>query len=196
MRRGFNARIFVRLALVIIGCFGTLVVVNYAVSHGPAFEHTDQPAEAYATVDDVYAALAGQMDGATPDFETQVKPVLDMHLTYGELQQYVQLVQPPEPSPAVSSVPTTPPTAKPTATAAVRTSIPATATSYFYANWNCGTSAQCATVMGTSVGSAGPFCTKPPCDIWRQRNFAGATCDTAARYRIYRGPTPPSPCQG
>jgi len=183
---------FLRLALFALGCWGVMVAA-VVVWHGGLTDqpNTYQPAEVEATVDDVYAALSSQMGGATPDYETQVKPILEMHLTYSELQEYVQT----DHSPMPTRVPA--PTA--TATAAARTSIPTApptaATSYFYANWNCGTSTQCASVMGTATGSAGPFCSKPPCDKWRQTYFAGATCETAARYHIYRGPTPPSPCQ-
>lgn len=60
----------------------------------------------------------------------------------------------------------------------------APASAYYYANWNCNNSAQCITVMGNNTGSAGPFCTKAPCDSWRQTYFFGATCTTSNAYVI------------
>ena len=45
------------------------------------------PVSPPATIDDVYVALTSQMNGATPDFETQVKPVLALNLTYQALQE-------------------------------------------------------------------------------------------------------------
>jgi hypothetical protein len=49
-----------------------------------------EPASPPATVDDVYAALSVALGGATPDFETQVRPVLDRKLTYAGLQDLVK----------------------------------------------------------------------------------------------------------
>src|SRR5579859_7475479 len=49
-----------------------------------------EPVSPPATVDDVYAALSVAMGGATPDFDTQVKPVLDRNLTYAALQDLVK----------------------------------------------------------------------------------------------------------
>src|SRR5438132_14382930 len=58
---------------------------------------------AYATVDDVYAALSRQMGGATPDFETQVQPTLALHMTYAELQAFVDSGQhAPTPTPVAA----------------------------------------------------------------------------------------------
>jgi hypothetical protein len=75
---------------IVVGCFGVTLVVTRLETRplGPHFTQESAPvyAPVYATVDDVYAALTNQMGGATPDFETQVKPILDLHLTYAELQ--------------------------------------------------------------------------------------------------------------
>ncbi len=61
--------------------------------------------------------------------------------------------------------------------------------SYFYANYDCKNQQQCITVAGHNVGSTGPFCTKAPCDKWRNTYFFGATCDVApAKNNIYNGP--------
>jgi len=48
---------------------------------------------------------------------------------------------------------------------------------YWYAHWNCGSSSQCASVMGKSVGDAGPFDTLNACNTWRQTYIIGASCD-------------------
>lgn len=67
------------------------------------------------------------------------------------------------------------------------------AAGYLFASWNCGSSTQCANVMGHATGSAGPFCTRPACDKWRQTYFVGATCDAAPRYTVWA--QAPKPCQ-
>lgn len=67
-----------------------LVGVLALIAIGTAFPASETasptPDSPLATVDDVYVALTAELHGATPDFETQVKPVLDLGLTYGELQ--------------------------------------------------------------------------------------------------------------
>jgi hypothetical protein len=83
---------------------------------------TDIRASQPATVDDVYALLTEQLGGATPDFETQVKPIMALHLTYRDLKQFViEHVAGPTVEPTPLTEPTRPvtpvvvPTARPTA---------------------------------------------------------------------------------
>lgn len=62
-------------------------------------------------------------------------------------------------------------------------------TSYYYANYTCGTSQGCAAAMGHAYGTTGPFCSKTSCDAWGQRYIpAGYNCSTQAIYPIYNGP--------
>ena len=62
-------------------------------------------------------------------------------------------------------------------------------TTYYYANYNCGSSQQCASVMGHAFGATGPFCAKASCDAWGQQHIAFAyTCGPDALYPIYSGP--------
>ena len=79
------------LRKVVLGCFPVIAVAAVVWWSGtPSAHNTQVPvAPVYATVDDVYAALSRQMGGATPDFETQVKPTLALHMTYAELQAFV-----------------------------------------------------------------------------------------------------------
>ena len=44
------------------------------------------------------------------------------------------------------------------------------------AAWDCGSSSQCASVMGGRAGTAGPFASLAACNQWRQTYFAGAFC--------------------
>lgn len=49
----------------------------------------------------------------------------------------------------------------------------------YYANWSCGSSGQCAVVMGGSAGSAGPFCSATSCNNWGQTYIPGGySCST------------------
>ena len=73
-------------SLLIVGLVGAAVVVGVSAL-GPGDAVVVSP---MATVDDVYSALSTQMGGATPDFDTQVKPVLDRNLTYQQLHDLVQ----------------------------------------------------------------------------------------------------------
>jgi hypothetical protein len=77
-------------------------------------------------------------------------------------------------------------------------SAPTTATNstnFVYNNWSCGNQSQCIAVMGHNVGSAGPFCTRPPCLAWGQRYIPGAySCNATAAYPIYNAP-PAGTCQ-
>jgi hypothetical protein len=53
----------------------------------------------------------------------------------------------------------------------------------YYANWSCGSSSQCATVMGGSVGSKGPFCSLSSCQAWGVQNIQfGYSCSTQPTY--------------
>ena len=60
---------------------------------------------------------------------------------------------------------------------------------YYYANYNCGSSSQCAAAMGHAFGTTGPFCTKTTCDAWGQQYIpSGYSCGPAAIYPVYNGP--------
>ncbi len=53
----------------------------------------------------------------------------------------------------------------------------------YYANWSCGGSGQCATIMGGSAGSKGPFCSLTACNNWGQTYIpAGYSCSTSPIY--------------
>ncbi len=53
----------------------------------------------------------------------------------------------------------------------------------YYANWTCGSSGQCASVMGGSAGSEGPFCSLADCQRWGNQFIpSGYSCSTAATY--------------
>ena len=47
--------------------------------------------------------------------------------------------------------------------------------SQWYADWTCSGS-QCATVMGGSSGTAGPFSSSPECETWRQTYITSSRC--------------------
>ncbi|MBX9782622.1 MAG: hypothetical protein K2X48_04925 [Chitinophagaceae bacterium] len=65
-------------------------------------------------------------------------------------------------------------------------------TEYYYANWSCGTSTQCASVMGASKGTNGPFCSYNDCNEWKKKYIPGnCTCDKKAANSPVRGGTPP-----
>lgn len=51
---------------------------------------------------------------------------------------------------------------------------------YYWANWNCGTSTQCASVMGGTAGSAGPMCDVSDCTAWRGMYISSAICSVTA----------------
>jgi hypothetical protein len=51
---------------------------------------------------------------------------------------------------------------------------------YYWANWSCGSSSQCAAAMGAPAGSAGPMCTNPDCTAWGNEFIPGSyQCATA-----------------
>jgi hypothetical protein len=45
-----------------------------------------------------------------------------------------------------------------------------------YADWSCGTDANCAAAMGGSRGATGPFGSSFDCDAWRSQHAVAATC--------------------
>lgn len=53
--------------------------------------------------------------------------------------------------------------------------------SYLFANWTCGSSGQCATIMGGTQGSTGMFCSIADCNSWGTATIpAGYSCSTTA----------------
>jgi len=53
----------------------------------------------------------------------------------------------------------------------------------YYANWSCGSSSQCASVMGGAAGSSGPFCSLSSCQAWGNYYIPGGyTCSTTPTY--------------
>jgi hypothetical protein len=59
--------------------------------------------------------------------------------------------------------------------------------SSYYANWSCGSSSQCASVMGAYVGTEGPFCSSSSCQAWGNAYIIGGyACSTTPTYT----PTP------
>ena len=53
----------------------------------------------------------------------------------------------------------------------------------YYANWTCGSSSQCASVMGASAGTRGPFCSVGDCQRWGNQFIpSGYSCSTSATY--------------
>lgn len=59
---------------------------------------------------------------------------------------------------------------------------PSTST-YNWANWSCGSSSQCAGLLGGYTGSAGPMCTVNDCNAWGQKYIRGGyQCSTSATY--------------
>jgi len=83
-----------------------------------------------------------------------------------------------------TKAPTTTTTLTPTTTTTTASTTTTTATTgtYYWANWNCGTSSQCATVMGAYTGSTGLLCTINDCTAWKNIYFPGAACSTTATY--------------
>ena len=68
-----------------------------------------------------------------------------------------------------------------------------TGSGYYYANWTCNGSAQCAGVMGYQQGSNGPFCSVADCEAWGNKFIPGGyTCATAASNTPVLGGTPPN----
>ncbi len=56
---------------------------------------------------------------------------------------------------------------------------------YYYANWSCGSSAQCAGVMGGYTGSEGPLCTINDCNAWGTYYIPGSySCTLTPTYTL------------
>jgi len=116
---------FLRVVLI-----APLVGVLALIAIGTAFPASKTPSPTPdgppATVDDVYVALTTALGGATPDFETQVKPVLGYNFTYAELQNQLasgnlrSIVTPT----AAPIAPKQAPPAQPTRAPAVATAVP------------------------------------------------------------------------
>ncbi len=63
---------------------------------------------------------------------------------------------------------------------------------HLYANWTCNGSSQCATVMGATGGTAGPFCDQAACEAWGKKYIPGGyTCSTTGKFNPSSG-TPPN----
>ena len=68
-------------------------------------------------------------------------------------------------------------------------------TGYFYANWSCGGSAQCASLLGAYEGTDGAFCTLASCDAWGNRFIPGGyTCDESIKTEPLLGGIPSGTC--
>ena len=54
---------------------------------------------------------------------------------------------------------------------------------FYYANWSCGNSSQCAGLLGAPAGSEGPFCSISDCQAWGNTYIpAGYSCSTVPTY--------------
>ena len=71
---------------------------------------------------------------------------------------------------------------------AATTGAPPTPSTYYWANWSCGSSSQCASDMGAYTGSAGPMCTLNDCTAWGNKYIGGGyACSTTAIYATTTG---------
>ena len=67
------------------------------------------------------------------------------------------------------------------------TPTPSPSTTYSFANWTCGSSSQCASLMGGATGSTGPFCAVSDCNAWGNKFIpAGYSCSTTAGSGLQR----------
>lgn len=58
---------------------------------------------------------------------------------------------------------------------------PPPTSTYYFANWTCGSSTQCASIMGAAQGSTGLFCAVADCNSWGTQTIpAGYSCSTTA----------------
>lgn len=58
---------------------------------------------------------------------------------------------------------------------------PSTSGPFLFANWSCGSSPQCASVMGGTQGSSGKFCSVQDCTAWGQQTIPGSySCSVTA----------------
>jgi len=61
---------------------------------------------------------------------------------------------------------------------------------FYYANWSCGSSSQCANIMGGYAGSTGPFCSLSSCQTWGDDYIKyGYSCSTHPTYTPRPGGT-------
>ncbi len=66
---------------------------------------------------------------------------------------------------------------------------------FYYANWTCGSSSQCASIMGAASGSAGPLCSSSSCTAWGKAYIpSGYTCSTTASNAAKPGGSTCSTC--
>lgn len=80
-------------------------------------------------------------------------------------------------------------------TCAIESSGNGTGGNFYYANWTCGNSSQCATVMGAPSGTAGPFCDETACNAWGKKFIPGGyTCSTTPSKAPSSGPAPNGKC--
>jgi pimeloyl-ACP methyl ester carboxylesterase len=79
-----------------------------------------------------------------------------------------------------------------TATATTTVTLTTSTTAYYWANWTCGSSSQCADVQGRPNGSAGPFCTVGDCNAYGTWSHIplGYSCAVTATYTKYFTVTP------
>jgi hypothetical protein len=66
------------------------------------------------------------------------------------------------------------------------TCTPPTSGTYYWANWSCGSSSQCASLMGAYTGSTGPMCTINDCNSWASK-YIQSSCTTTATYSKVTG---------
>jgi len=87
-------------------------------------------------------------------------------------------------STTTTAVPTTTTTSTPATTTSTASTTSTTTTSgSSWANWSCGSSSQCASVMGGYTGSAGPMCSLNDCNAWGIKYIPyGYACAAAATY--------------
>ena len=75
----------------------------------------------------------------------------------------------------------------PAATIPTPTPTPTPGNTYVYANWTCGSSGQCATIMGGATGSTGLFCSVSDCNAWGNKFIPGGySCSATAGSGLQR----------
>lgn len=69
------------------------------------------------------------------------------------------------------------------------------AATFVYANWDCGTDAQCEIDLGGSSGTAGPFCSTTACMAWGDKYAsAGYACASTPTHTPNIGSPPNNEC--
>lgn len=69
------------------------------------------------------------------------------------------------------------------------------AATYIYANWDCGGDAQCEIDLGSSSGTAGPFCNTSACMAWGDKYIpAGYACASLPTHTPNIGSPPDKQC--